>query len=155
MVYIRLHILERNGYLLTSLLLGSLLVIGGCSAETATAVCVPGISWMCTAAENACHQTKDPQACAVAQRQEDMAGLGLAGGMGQLGASMQNSAATEAQSQRDVELYKIANPVPAEIPSPSLIPMKSPQPTYIVPMPNSPGFPGTDPGRPGFVEIPQ
>jgi hypothetical protein len=75
---------------------------------------------MCTAAENACHKTKDPQACAVANQQEAMAGLGLAGGMGQLGASMQNNAASVAQAQRDVEAYKLANPTPP-LPSPPLI----------------------------------
>ena len=109
---------------------------------------------MCTAAENACHQTKDPQACAVAQQQEDLAGLGLAGGMGQLGASMQNNAASVAQTQRDIELYKIANPAPAQIPSPPLITIQAPQPAYIGPNPNGPGFVDTVPGHPGFVEVP-
>jgi hypothetical protein len=115
------------------LLLLSLILFAGCSA-----VCVPGISWMCTAAENACHQTHDANACAVADAQ-DTAALGMAAeGMGQLSTSMQNNAASVAQTQRDVEAYKLANP-PPPLPSPPLTTMQPPEPVYLGPNPNGPG----------------
>jgi hypothetical protein len=135
------------------LLLLSPILFAGCSAETATAVCVPGISWMCTAAENACHQTKDPRACAIAQRQEDLAGLGLASGMGQLGASMQNNAASVAQTQRDVELDKLANPTPLPSQSPPLIVPPPIQPVYLGPNPNGPGVLYKAPGQTPIIML--
>jgi hypothetical protein len=136
------------------ILLLPLILFAGCSAETATAVCVPGISWMCTAAENACHQTKDPRACAVANQQEAMAGLGLAGGMGQLGASMQNNAASVAQTQRDVELDKLANPTPPPFPSAPLITIQQPEPPYVGPNPNGAGAIYAAPGRAPILLLP-
>ena len=142
------------------LLLLSLILFAGCSAATATAVCVPGISWMCTAAESACHQTRDTNACALAHAQETAAwgmaaeGMGQLGqGMGQLSTSMHN-AASVAQTQRDVEAYKLANPTPPPLPSPPLIAMQPPQPVYLGPNPNGPGVLDKAPDQTPIIMLP-